>query len=46
MFIKFTIAMMAAALWLFVSMNNPETAGSEPALESTPLVAQAQSSLH
>lgn len=42
MFIKFTIAMMFVSLWLFVSMNNPETAGSEPVLESIPIVNEMQ----
>lgn len=40
MFIKFTIAMMITALWLFVSIHNPETAGTEPLLQSIPLVSQ------
>lgn len=42
MFIKFTIAMMIAILWLFVSMNNPQQAGSETALESIPIANPIQ----
>jgi hypothetical protein len=39
MFIKFTIAMMITALWLFVSIHNPETNVSETVLQSVPLLS-------